>query len=218
MSKQERDFLDQLRMKSIEAAAEIMQGLQRLKLLYDEATDDGNGQPLPRPRIGDFFYQMARFELEHASNVIRLGNSQAEMIFEHVRQLARRSRGAPTSSQVVVLQPATDRSEYAGSFEIRNPFDVDADLRFATPPLRYANGDEAVSPSDATRAPIRPQVACSDGRVRRYQTARVDLTLDRSAVDQTLFGEITVYLSADVERQVAHRAIKVRRSAEGDQG
>jgi hypothetical protein len=212
VSKEEREFLDQLRHKSIEAAAEIMASLQRLKLLYDEITDDGSGTPMPRPRVGDFFYRLARFELEHASNVIRLGNSQAEMIFDHVRQLARRSRGGAVLTQVLALRAADERSDYTGSFEIRNPFDAEADARFELSPLRNANGDPVALPCDETGAPIRLQVACGDGPVRPYQTAQVEMTLARAGVTETLFGEIAVYLSADVERQVARRALKVRQA------
>ena len=43
MSKDEREFLDALRARSIEAAAEILEGVQRLKSMYDEITDDGSG-------------------------------------------------------------------------------------------------------------------------------------------------------------------------------
>ncbi len=213
MSKEEREFLDQLRAKSIEAAAEVMESLQRLKLLYDEITDDGSGGTLPRPRIGDFFYRLARFELEHASNVIRLGNSQAEMIFDHVRQLARRSRTGAVPTQVVLLKPSDNYSDYTGSFEIRNPFAAEADVRFAIEPLRNASGDHITLPYDG---PIRPRATCGDGRVRPYQSSCIELTLGRAGVTETLFGEITVYLSADIERQIARRAIKVRRVTEED--
>lgn len=204
MSKDERDFLDDLRAKSIEAAAEIMESLQRLKLLYEEITDDGSGGTLPRPRPADFFYRLARFELEHASNIIRLGNSQAEMIFDHVRQLARRSKGGAVPTSVVALELTTvdGKDAYRGSFEIKNPFATESDARWEVSELRDASGDK----QSAT-----VKIECGNGRVAAHQTARVDVTVAKSAVkDQTLFGEVTVYLSADVERQVARRAIKVR--------
>src|SRR5690349_6653549 len=100
-----------------------MESLQRLKLLYDEITDDGSGNPLPRPRAGDFFYRLARFELEHASNVLRLGNSQAEMIFDHIRQLARRTKGGAAPVSVVELARDSNGKHYTGRFEIKNPFE-----------------------------------------------------------------------------------------------
>lgn len=206
MSKEEREFLDQLRAKSIEAAAEIMESLQRLKLLYEEISDDGHGGERPaQPRVGDFFYRLAKFELEHASNVIRLGNSQAELIFDHVRQLARRSRGGATPMPVIALELRDGPSgalEYAGHFEIRNPFETEADARFEIGPLRDASGVEV--------AGARPRVTCGDGAVGPYETARVDVTIDHGAVPTTLFGELTVYLSAATEKQVARRALKVR--------
>jgi hypothetical protein len=176
-----------------------MEGLQRLKLLYDEIADDGTGNPLPRPRAGDFFYRLARFELEHASNIIRLGNSQAEMIFEHVRELARRTKGGAVPTAVITLAP--EHGTYAGTFEIKNPFAVDADARFEVSALRTATGTE-------TAVPVK--VRCGSGRVAAHQTGHVTVAVDKAKVTETLFGEITVFLSADVERQVARRAIKVR--------
>ncbi|MFN0249072.1 MAG: hypothetical protein ACKV2T_19465 [Kofleriaceae bacterium] len=212
MSKEEREFLDDLRTKSIEAAAEIMESLQRLKLLYDEITDDGSGTPMPRPRPGDFFYRLARFELEHAANVIRLGNSQAEMIFDHVRQLSRRTRGGaggPSTTPVVTLQKTSDDKPnvYIGRFEIKNTFSEDADVRYEVAAFR--------SPDGSTHEHLRPTPTCGNGRVVAHRTAFVDLTIDlASHPNQTLFGEITVFLLADVERQVAKRAIKVRTQQE----
>ena len=209
MSKEERKFLDDLRTKSIEAAAEIMESLQRLKLLYDEITDDGSGSPMPRPRPGDFFYRLARFELEHAANVIRLGNSQAEMVFDHVRQLSRRTRvgaGRPVTTQVVTLEPEPKENPtvYVGRFEIKNTFEVDADVRFEIAALRGANG-ATVEPE------LRPTVRCGTGTVAAHRTAFVELSLSLLPPTlSTMFGEITVFLSADVERQVARRAIKIR--------
>jgi hypothetical protein len=207
VSKEERQFLDDLRDRSIAAAAEIMESLQRIKLLYEEITDDGTGNPLPRPRAGDFFYRLARFELEHASNVIRLGNSQAEMIFDHVRQMARRSKGGAVATSVVLLTPGVVNQEqvYLGAFDIKNTFSAEADTRFEVEPM-----------FDSSRGGggVIPTVRCGTGRVPPYQSARVEVTIPMDKVaDMTLFGSVTVFLSADVERQVAKRAIKVRPAA-----
>jgi hypothetical protein len=204
VSKEERQFLDELRDRSIAAAAEIMESLQRIKLLYEEITDDGTGNPLPRPRAGDFFYRLARFELEHASNVIRLGNSQAEMIFDHVRQLAGRSKGGAVSTSVVLLTPGivNQKQVYVGAFDIKNTFSTEADTRFVVEPM-----------FDSSRGGggVTPTVRCGTGRVPPYQSARIEVTVPMDKVaDMTLFGSVTVFLSADVERQVAKRAIKVR--------
>jgi hypothetical protein len=162
VSKEEKEFLDHLREKSIAAAAELMESLQRLKLLYEEITDDGSGNPLPRPRPGDFFYRLARFELEHASNVIRLGNSQAEMIFDHVRQLARRTKGGGSggavSTSVVELKPDVREGKdvFLGSFDIKNTSALEADTRFECERLLNATG--AGGGADLN-------VACGNGRV-----------------------------------------------------
>ncbi len=200
MSKDERDFLDALRHRSIEAAAEILAGAQRLKSMYDEITDDGSGNPLPLPRLGDHFYQLAKFELEHASTLIRIGNSQAEMIFEHLRQLARRHQ--KSSSTVLTLEPTTDHSECVGQFEVRNPFDKPADLRFDVAEFADVNGASVNS---------KPSVEGRNGAttVRAYDSIIVVVTT--LAPSTTLFGDVKVLLSADIEKQVAHRVIKVRK-------
>lgn len=205
MSKEERQFLDELRNKSIEAAAEIMESLQRLKVLYDEITDDGNGNPLPRPRPADFFYRLARFEMEHAANVIRLGNSQAEMIFDHVRQLSRRTRtgaGGPATTQVVTLSASEKPNVYVGELTIKNPFETEADIRYEISPCRSPDGtiDEKIPPI---------KVTSDSGAVGAHRSSTITLELT-AEVKSTLFSEITVYLVAEVERQVAKRAIRVR--------
>jgi hypothetical protein len=200
VSKEEREFLDDLRTKSIEAAAEIMESLQRLKLLYDEITEDGSGNPLPRPRPGDFFYRLARFELEHASNVIRLGNSQAEMVFDHVRQLARRTKPGGASPLSVVTLTANGKN-YSGTFDVKNTFDHDADAMFEISKLRTASGQEQE---------VTPEVTCGPGPIGPYRTAQVQISVPAKGVTETLFGEVTVFFVADVQRQVARRAIKVR--------
>lgn len=200
MSKEEREFLDDLRTKSIEAAAEIMESLQRLKTLYDEISDDGTGDPLPRPKPADFFYRLAKFELEHASNVIRLGNSQAEMIFDHVRQLARRNK--PGAVPTTVVQLELDGKNYTGAFEIKNPFDHEADPRFEISPLRDASGN-AVDKAKLT-------ASHKGGSLAAHHTSTISLSVPASAVTDTLFGELAVFLVGQVDRQVARRAIKIR--------
>jgi len=202
LSKEEREFLDELRTKSIEAAAEIMESLQRLKSLYDEISDDGSGNPLPRPRPGDFFYRLAKFELEHASNVIRLGNSQAEMIFGHVRQLAQRNKPGAVPTTVVQLQLDASGKHYTGTFEIKNPFDHEADPRFEISPLRNASGD-VIEKAKLT-------ASHSGGSLGAHKTAKLHLAVASNAVTDTLFGELSVFLVGEVDRQIARRAIKIR--------
>lgn len=212
MSKEEREFLDALRTRSVEAASEILEGVQRLKSMYEEISDDGSGVPLPKPRLGDHFYQLAKFELEHASNLIRLGNSQAEMIFEHVRQLSRRAQKTTTS--VVTLEPevaAVRRGEEqhsGGRFEIKNPFDKAADLRFEVSALRTNDGKE-------TGWSIKPRRSGEQGPVRAHESTWIELRAHtKDHFGETLFADLTVYLSADVEKQVARRVVKVRTAKE----
>lgn len=203
MSKDEREFLDALRKRSVEAAAEILEGVQRLKALYEDVTDDGSGTPLPKAKLGDHLYQLAKFELEHASNLIRLGNSQAEMIYEHVRAIARRTQktAAPAVLEVVPQEGGLCRAR----FEVKNPFDQDGDLRFEIAPLRKADGEE-------TGVKLAVRARNGTGRVRPHDTLGIDL--EAEPPPETLFGDLKVFLLADVERQVAHRVIKVRPRSE----
>lgn len=200
MSKDEHDFLEKLRETSVHAAAEIMEGLQRLRDFHAEIADDGSGAPRPVPRVGDHFYQLARLELEHAASVLRLGSVQAEMLFEHVRQLARRSRGEAPRPVLLLAAPATG-APCVGSFEIRNPFDCAVDVRFEVSRLRGDRGEEW---------PELPRVACRPAPIPPHGAARVEVTLGGAAPATVLFGELDVYLSGDVERRGARRAIKVR--------
>lgn len=203
MSKEEREFLDALRKRSIEASAEILEGVQRLKSMYEEMTDDGSGQPVPKPRLGDHLYQLAKFELEHASTLIRLGNSQAEMVFDHLRHLARRSQKTTTPVLELVPDDRKPRQSHA-RFEIKNPFDRPGDLRFEIAPLRRADGSET-----SEKPSVKGKANASS--IRAHDTLYLDLRA--TTPDETLFGDVKVFLLADIEKQIAHRVIKVRAMA-----
>lgn len=201
MSKEEREFLDALRKRSIEASAEILEGVQRLKSMYEEITDDGSGTPLPKPRLGDHFYQLAKFELEHASTLIRLGNSQAEMVFDHLRQLARRTQ--KTTTTVLELVPdAQNPDECCARFEVKNPFDKPGDLRFEIESFRKADG---------TDSEVKPTVKGKNGvtTIRAHDTLYIEVRV--AAPPETYFGDVKIFLLADIEKQIAHRVIKVRK-------
>ncbi|MGH2898231.1 MAG: hypothetical protein ACRDMZ_06115, partial [Solirubrobacteraceae bacterium] len=112
--------------------------------------------------------------------------------------------GGAVSTAVVELAPATHESQpvYLGSFDIKNTSSVEADTRFELEALFDASGGGGG---------VMPEVRCGNGRVPPYQTARVEVWIPRiKDIGKTLFGSVTVYLSTDVERQVARRAIKVR--------
>jgi hypothetical protein len=198
VSKYERDFIEKLRSTSIQATAEIMEGLQRLRDFHDELVDDGSGTPPPRLRLGDQFYQLAKLELEHAASLLRLGHTQAEMLFDHVRQLARRSRSCDAPARILELVPEGDR--HAGHFEVRNPFSRPADVRFETSGLRDDHGGE--------RCTQRLHVDCQTAPIPPHGVARIDVTLS-DAVTSVLFGKLDVFLSGDVEELVARRSVKV---------
>ena len=200
MSNDEREFLDKLRSTSILAATEVMEGLQRLRSFHDEMTDDGSGTP--RPRLADHFYQLAKLELEHAASVLRLGSIQAEMLFDHVRQLARGARGGQPPMRVLELEleRGCERPRYVGHFEVRNPFDHRADVRFQLSELHDANDHEhGCKPVAHSRTnPIPP-----------HASSVIDVVVEDD-IREILFGEIEVYLSAEIEKRVARRALKVR--------
>jgi hypothetical protein len=205
MSKVEREFLDALRARSIEAAAEILAGVQRLKSMYDEITDDGSGTPPPRPRLGDHFYQLAKFELEHAATLIKLGNSQAEMIFEHLRQLARRTQKSASPVLALVPDPAIP-GQSLGRFEVRNPFEKTAHLRYTVEPLTTLDGV-----ANQKVLTVTPRAFS----VRAYDSVLIDVAAEKPPATEVWFGDIRVFLVADIEKQVAHRVVRVMPTAEG---
>jgi hypothetical protein len=201
LSNDEREFLDKLRSTSILAATEVMEGLQRLRSFHDEMTDDGSGGT-PRPRLSDHFYQLAKLELEHAASVLRLGSIQAEMLFDHVRQLARGVRGGQPPMRVLELEldRSCEKPRHVGRFEVRNPFDCRADVRFHISALRDACEHEHA---------YKPTAHCKPNPIPPHATAIIDVALDEH-IHEMLFGEIEVYLSAEIEKRVARRALKVR--------
>jgi hypothetical protein len=213
LSNDEREFLDKLRSTSILAATEVMEGLQRLRSFHDEMTEDGSGAP--RPRLSDHFYQLAKLELEHAASVLRLGSIQAEMLFDHVRQLARGVRGGQPPMRVLELELERDERprdqdrerehgrhghRYVGRFEVRNPFDCRADVRFHISELRGANEHAHA---------CRPTAQCRTNPIPPHASSAIEVVLEEH-VHEILFGEIEVYLSAEIEKRVARRALKVR--------
>ena len=201
MSEKERKLLDDLRAKSVEAAADVMGGLQRLKSLHEEIA--GEDFDSDRTRLGDFLYKLAKLELEHASNILSLGNMQAEMLFEQVRRVARRARGEGGPQKVLELvvdpqQPAT------GTFEIRNPFDREADARFEVGQMRKQDG--TVDPSVVALPSI-------DGAILAHLNTNVVVDIPTAASlapGDVRFGELVVFLSANVEVEVARRLIKLK--------
>lgn len=198
MSKQERQFLDDLRAKSVEAAADMMAGVQRLKTLHDEIA--GEDAETDRVRLSDYLFRLAKLELEHAANILNLGNTQAEMMFDHVRRLVRRTQGstAPRKVLEVLADPRTGVA--TGELEVRNPFDRDADPRFELTPFRNQDG----SPGPQ----FKVELACDV--VRPYSSATAQIKVTGAPLAGVLFAELAVYLSADVEREVARRIVKLK--------
>lgn len=199
MSKQEREILDQLRARSVEAAADVMAGVQRLKTLHDDFA--GEDAESDRIQLGDYLFKLARLELEHVSNLLSLGNAQAEMMFEHVRRLARRARSGESPRKIVLLTAAHGESARA-RFEIRNPFGQEADPRFDLGAFRRQDGTAVED--------VKARVVC--GCVAAHTEAGVNVEVPTSSLQagDVLFAELSVYLSADVEREVARRMLKLK--------
>jgi hypothetical protein len=199
VSKQERQLLDDLRAKSVEAAADMMSGLQRLKSLHEEVA--GEDFDADRARLGDFLYKLAKLELEHASNILSLGNVQAEMLFEQARRLARRARGASGPQQVLDIvvvggQPAS------GRFEIKNPYDHEADARFVITKVADESGE--------TRDDVKLKPRC-EGALLPHGSATVIVEATCTTKAGVRFAELTVLVSsAHFETDVARRIVKVK--------
>lgn len=203
MSKQQREFLDDLRARSVEAAADMMTGVQRLKALHDDVA--GDDAELDRVRLSDYLYRLAKLELEHVANILSLGNTQAEMLFEHVRRLARRSWGDGGPRKVLELQVDPDSGAGSAQLEIHNPFDRDADPRFELSAFRRHDG----TPGPAVEVALSCDVVGPHGAAM----LQLDVRLGDAAVDAVLFAELAVFLSTDVEREVARRVVKLKLAA-----
>src|SRR5207253_3148255 len=95
---------------------------------------------------------------------------------------------------------------------IRNPFDRDADPRFELGPFRRQDGTHdpsGVSAPGAPGAPFRVDLRCDV--VRPYNTATAKLTIHTGGtVDGVQFAELAVFLSAETEREVARRIVKLK--------
>lgn len=154
---------------------------------------------LPKRGYADQFYQLARLELDHAEKVMKLGSMQADMLFDHVRRIARIAKDRKVPLRVVELVPAGDQT-FAASFEVVNPLEQPADLRFVIPTLRSANGDDLTG--------LRCVASCR-GSVASGVAATVTVTAT-GPVTELAYGEIEVFASAETEKRVAHRALKVR--------
>ena len=196
----ERVLLDELRSKSVEAAADVMAGVQRLKTLHEDIA--GEDAESDRVRFGDYLYKLARLELEHASNILSLGNTQAEMLFEQVRRLAGRSRGAQGPRKVVQIAPASAGADGRGVVRVRNPFTQQADVRWDLGPFRGQDGaDQPVAGVTVRCSSIAPS-----------GEAELVITVPAAQFPATgvYFAELVVYASADVEQEVARRIVKLR--------
>jgi hypothetical protein len=199
MSKQEREFLDDLRARSVEATVDMMAGVQRLKTLHDEIA--GEDAEVDRVRLSDYLFRLAKLELEHAANILSLGNTQAEMMFDHVRRLVRRSQGGNATRKVLEVRADPGQDVAIGELEIRNPFDREADPRFELTPFRMQDG--------APGPDLKIELGCDV--VRPYSSALVQIKVHMAAPpDCVLFAELTVYLSAEIEREVARRIVKLK--------
>lgn len=197
----ERVFLDELRSKSVEAAADVMAGVQRLRVLHEDIA--GEEASADRVRFGDYLFKLARLELEHAANILSLGNTQAEMLFEQVRRLAGKARGADGPRKVLLIEPG-DSGDASGRVEVRNPFSLAADVRCVLSPFKKQDG-ELVSP-------VVP-VTLDCPRLAPHSNGKIKLTVPHASLptgSDVWFAELAVLVSAEIEQEVARRVVKLR--------
>ncbi len=211
MSKDEVEFIDKLRGLSISAAYELLNGVDRLKALSEELAGEnqadskvGNAQQ----RVKGLVYQLARTELEHAENILKIGNSQADLLFEHAQRIVRSIGGGGQVPAPVIELCVTLAAPEVGhaTFALHNPFSRRADVRLEIEPFKDHHGRH-VSLLDAAVAP-----QCKSAPVAARSRAEVDLTvtLPQGITPGLYFSKITAYLSADIERRVAVRMLKLR--------
>lgn len=203
----ERVFLDELRSKSVEAAADVMAGVQRLRTLHEDIA--GEDASADRVRFGDYLFKLARLELEHAANILSLGNTQAEMLFEQVRRLAGRSRGADGPRKVLLIEPDPSGGDASGRVEVRNPFPLAADVRCVLTPFKTQDGS-LVTPA------IPVTIECP--QLSPHTNGKVKLTVAHAnvpAAGVVLFAELAVLVSAETEQEVARRVVKLRGATPG---
>lgn len=216
MSIDDAEFLDRLRALSVSSAHELLAGVDRLRQLRAEwaPVDVGYDREKERARLKDFVYKLAKAEIEHAEQILKLSHDQADLLFGHVRTLVRQSRnkGEPPAS-VLQLSPVPNRPGcWQGTFEVRNPFTAPAYARFDTEGFRTQQGEltrwEAITVRSATDS-VPPEASTS-------VTITIDLSKEKPA-SAVYFCALTVYLSADVERQVARRLLRLHVRDEAQQ-
>jgi hypothetical protein len=214
--KDDAKFLDDLRSLSLTGAQQLLTGLDRLKQLHEEAnTIDPDEVQETKTRLSDLVYKLAKMELEHAESLLSLGNSQADLLFEHVRTLARtaRNRGEPP---VAVVEFAFIRSaEYAAvtsRFRIHNPFDEDADVRFEVSPFKDQFGAPLVEPSQLAELDQLVKLDMQPRTAPARSLSEVSVTVNSTHFSDAgvYFANLEVHLCASVERLVAKRIIKVK--------
>jgi hypothetical protein len=207
MSADETEFLDKLRALSVAAAHELLTGVDRLKSLSEELRGD---QPDPckdtKQRASGLAYDLARTELEHAEKLLNISHKQADLLFAHARALVQSVRGtsAPPAS-VVELAPVGGQAQQV--FPIRNPFEKRADARFELEGFKSQQGDNVPELDQALK------LECVPVRLLARSSGKVRLTLTLPAGCQVpcgiYFCKLVVHLSADIERPVATRLIKL---------
>jgi hypothetical protein len=223
--KVEADLIDELRKLSISAAHEVLSGIDRLKDLRSEWEDGDHGlgpeSKKQRERAKSLAYELAHHEVKHAETILRLSHQQADMLFDHARHLVRRVRTKTDEKlppRVIEVQlkkvEAADREaneNYRGreSFEIKNPFTEAADGK-ATKIKTFADQ----SGNDDNIAGLEAKVTFQPSRVPANANGVVEITITakQEPAEGIFFADLIISLVGDVERQVAHRLVRVRYS------
>ena len=207
MSSEEIDVMEKLRALSVAAAHELLAGVDRLKSLSEEMRGDDatNADRAAKTRSRGIAYEFARTELEHAEKLLSLTHSQADLLFEHARSLLRSTRGAGSAPAAAVVKLVTDPVTHraSASFSVRNPFGEQADARFEVEAFKTSGDAPAAELAGALQISPAPQ------RVAPRASAKVQLDVHADVAPGVYFGKLVVYFSADVERLVTTRLIKL---------
>lgn len=221
--KVEADLIDDLRKLSIAAAHEVLSGIDRLKDLRSEWEDGERGlgpeAKRQRERAKSLAYELAHHEVKHAETILRLSHQQADMLFDHARHLVRRVRTKadeklPPRVLEIRLRSVNDDERDANeafhgraSFEIKNPFNETADGK-ATKIKTF------IDQSGNEIAGLEAKVVFKPASIPANANGDVEITItaEKEPNEGIYFADLVVSLVGDVERQVAHRLVRVRYS------
>ncbi len=205
MSKEEADFLDDLRALSITAAHEFLSGIDRLKQFRNEWRDGDEGPDPKRVKRNDLAFDLARAEIRRAEMILSLSHTQADMLFDNAKKLIRRARSGNDAPSKVIDLSKVD-GEWKAELTISNPLDTPADPRA-----------EASFFTDSAGEPFEPLGRLALQAPRSVGAgARTTLVFTLPAAnlpDGVYFADLEVFVVGDIDQRVARRRVRLRHPA-----